>query len=142
MGKIINVGVRLDDGAFMPTRGHDADAGLDLRAKDYTYVGACESAVFDTGVHLSIPEGWAGLVVAKSGLNVNNSILTTGLIDANFTGSIRLRLYNHSEQGLSFHEGEKIGQIMFVRIPVVNLVLDEVLSHELRGDDGYGSTGR
>lgn len=141
---MIDVKVKLDDGAYMPTRGHGADAGLDLRTPENVYVPANCSAEIDTGVHLLIPDGYCGLIVAKSGHNVKNKVTVTGLVDAGFTGSINVRLYNHSNStSFELIAGEKCAQIVILRVPSVRLVLDEVLSHDTeRGDAGYGSTGR
>lgn len=132
----------LDDGAYMPTRGHVSDAGLDLRTPDEFTVFSEDSHVVDTGVHLVIPDGYAGLIVAKSGLNVNHGIEVTGLVDAGFTGSIKVRVYNHTDEYYDFDAGDKIAQIMIVPVPQTCLLLREVQNFNARGDDGYGSTGR
>lgn len=141
---MLSVKVKLDNGAYMPTRGHDADAGLDLRTPETIYIPCGESREVDTGVHLIIPDGYCGLIVAKSGLNVNEKITATGLVDAGFTDSIKVRLYNHDDfSSYTFDEGDKCAQIVFLKVPKVRLVLDEVLNPDkVRGDDGYGSTGR
>lgn len=138
----IDVKVRLADGAYMPTRGHAHDAGLDLRAMEDEYICSGDSKVIDTGVSLVIPEGYAGLLVSKSGLNINKSVNTTGLIDANYTGTIRVRVYNDGDETLVINAGDKVTQIMFVELPRVVLVLDEVQADGERGPKAYGSTGR
>ena len=139
----IKVKIFLDEGAYMPTRGYKTDAGLDLRSKDDVYIDAGDNEEIDTGVHLVIPEGYAGILVSKSGLNVKEGITTTGLIDANFTDSIRVRVYNRGTEYKHFNPGDKITQIVFVKLPKVELVMDEVLNPDsLRLDNGYGSTGR
>lgn len=140
---IARIRVFLDDGAYMPTRGYAADAGLDLRCMSDVYIGVEDSEVVDTGVHLVIPDGYAGMLISKSGLNVNHCINTTGLIDANFTDSIKVRVYNHGTEFIHFAPGDKITQIVFVELPMVELVMQEVLNPDsLRLDNGYGSTGR
>lgn len=80
--------VKLDQGAYMPVRAHKTDAGMDIRAKDTQVVCAKESAVFHTGVHIELPEGTAGLLVSKSGLNTKSDITSTGLIDESYRGEI------------------------------------------------------
>lgn len=70
--------ITLDKGAKMPTRAHSTDAGLDLYAMDTQIVPAKESAVFDTGVHVELPEGTAGLLKSKSGLNTKHGITSEG----------------------------------------------------------------
>lgn len=139
----VKVKIFLDEGAYMPTRGYAADAGLDLRCKEHVYLDGNESVEVDTGVHLVIPEGYAGILVSKSGLNVKHGITTTGLIDANYTDSIKVRVYNHSDEYTVFEPGDKITQIVFVKIPKVELVMQEVLNLDsIRLGNGYGSTGR
>ena len=62
--------IMLDEGAFMPTRAHKEDAGLDLYAREDSIVPAKESTKFDTGVHVEIPPDMVGFLKSKSGLNV------------------------------------------------------------------------
>ena len=140
---LVRVKIFLDEGAYMPTRGYETDAGLDLRCMEDLYIEAGDSEEVNTGVHLVIPEGYAGVLVSKSGLNVKQGITTTGLIDANYTDSIRVRVYNDGSDYKHFNPGDKITQIVFVKLPKVELVMQEVLNvGSLRLDNGYGSTGR
>jgi dUTP pyrophosphatase len=132
----------LDSGAYMPSRGHGTDAGLDLRTPKAVTVPAYGSAIIDTGVHVALPRGCAGLLVSKSGLNVKHDITSTGLIDEGYTGSIVVKLYNHGGENHEFEAGDKITQL--VVIPVVREPLEQVsaLNASERGDAGFGSTGR
>lgn len=134
--------ILLDEGAYMPSRGHEADAGLDLRTPKAVTVPAHGSVAVDTGVHVTLPKGCAGLLVSKSGLNVKHDITSTGLIDEEYTGSIVVKLYNHGEGDHVFGAGDKITQL--VVIPVIRELLDQVSAFKPteRGDDGFGSTGR
>jgi len=86
----------LDEKAIMPTRAHNTDAGLDLYSPKEFVVRAHNSATIDTGVHVEIPEGYAGFLKSKSGLNVKWSIQSDGVIDTGYTGSIVVKLYNHA----------------------------------------------
>lgn len=134
--------VKLDEGAFEPSRAHATDAGLDIRAAKYGYVEADSSKVFETGVHVELPQGYAGLLVSKSGLNVNHCITSTGLIDEGFTGEIKVRLYNHSNKDYIVEPGDKITQLAVIPVEYVDIeIVDEITASE-RGDSGYGSTGR
>ena len=134
--------IMLDKDAYMPTRGHGTDAGLDLRAPMAVTVPAYSSVTVDTGVHVALPHGHAGLLVSKSGLNVKHSITSTGLIDEEYTGSIVVKLYNHGGEDYEFKAGDKITQL--VVIPVVCEPLEQVsvFNETERGDNGFGSTGR
>ena len=132
----------LDNGAYMPSRGHEADAGLDLRTPKAVTVPAYGSTTVDTGVHVALPYGCAGLLVSKSGLNVKHDITSTGLIDEGYTGSIVVKLYNHGGEDYRFEAGDKITQL--VVMPVIRESLEQVsaFNRTERGDNGFGSTGR
>ena len=134
--------VMLDNGAHMPSRGYSTDAGLDLRTPKAVTVPAYGSVTVDTGVHVALPQGCAGLLVSKSGLNVRHDITSTGLIDEGYTGSIAVKLYNHGGGDYQLAAGDKITQL--VVFPVVRESLEQVSAFNAteRGDDGFGSTGR
>lgn len=134
--------IMLDKGAYMPTRAHDIDAGLDLYAKDFKTVHAHKSATFDTGVHVKLPPCTAGVLISKSGLNVNHNLTSTGLIDEGYTGSIKVKLYNHGDDDYHVEAGNKISQLMIVPVLRPPLELVESLEETERGTDGFGSSGR
>lgn len=135
--------VKLDAGAYAPERAHDTDAGLDIRAIDNFRLYPYGGLVLHTGVHVQLPEGCAGLLVSKSGLNVKHSITSTGLIDEGYTGEILVKLYNHSSEIYEGKAGDKISQLVVipVRYEPVELV-DELDKGTGRGGNGFGSTGR
>ena len=138
----LHVNVKLDDGAKMPTKAHTSDAGFDLYTPYEFTVKAGESAVVFTGVHMVIPRGWCGLLVSKSGLNTKNDIQTTGLVDADYTGGIVVKVMNHGMKDYHFDKGDKVSQIVI--LPVCDVVLEETdyLPFTERGDKGFGSSGR
>lgn len=141
--------VKLDPGAVAPTRAYAMDAGYDLYNKkgapgyattEYA-IPPHGSAVIDTGVHVQLPHGTAGVLVSKSGLNVKSDLTSTGLIDEGYTGSIVVKLYNHGECTRFIRPGDKISQLVIVHVrhdPVE--IVDEIEGGE-RGDSGFGSTG-
>ena len=89
----------LDLLAFIPTRAHEYDAGLDLySASDDVYIYPGESELFDTGVHVQLPKNTVGFLKSKSGLNVKHGITSEGVIDVGYTGSIMVKLYNHGSK--------------------------------------------
>lgn len=134
--------VMLDPGAKMPTRAHDTDAGLDLYARESKVVPGGGSAVFDTGVHVEIPRGYAGLLVSKSGLNVVHGLTSTGLIDSGYTGSIAVKLFNQSGRSYPVFEGDKISQLVIFPVETWGLELVDSFAETERGNGGFGSTGR
>lgn len=134
--------IMLDNGAKMPTRAHSTDAGLDLYAMDTQIIPAKESAVFDTGVHVELPEGTAGFLKSKSGLNTKHGITSEGVIDVGYTGSIVAKLYNHSGMDYNVNAGDKITQLVIVPILTPELELVESFGETDRGNNGFGSTGK
>ena len=134
--------VKLDKGAYMPTRAHSDDAGLDLYATETKIIPARGSATFDTGVHVELPKGTAGMVKSKSGLNVKHGLTSEGVIDVGYTGSICVKLYNNSEKDYTVWRGDKISQLVIM--PILTPTLEEVDSLEAteRGNGGFGSTGK
>lgn len=143
--------VVLDDGAIMPTKAHDNDAGFDLYSgEDRIIPGRTNifgiqqnnSAVFDTGVHIEIPEGYVGFLKSKSGLNVKHHLTSDGVIDAGYTGSIVVKLYNQGNDYYQVKKGDKISQLVILPIPEMELVQVDSLEETDRGDNGFGSSGR
>ena len=133
--------IALDKGAYMPVRAHCTDAGLDLRTPLDVAVPAHGSAVIDTGVHVELPEGCAGLLVSKSGLNVRHGITSTGLIDEGYTGSIVVKVYNHSDADGYFLAGDKITQLVVIPVRYVAVEIVAAIDGGERGGAGFGSTG-
>lgn len=153
--------IMLDKGAKMPTRAHPWDAGLDLYAPidgtvpsskahalwSYEHGGSVievnvGSLAIDTRVHVAIPEGYCGLIKSKSGLNVMHGLTADGVIDAHYTGSIAVKLYNHTNKPYEFKAGDKIAQLVIVPCLLPELELVDHLEETDRGDGGFGSTGR
>lgn len=133
--------IMLEPNAKMPTRAHPTDAGLDLYAKETQVVPAKESAVFDTGVHIELPLCTTGFLKSKSGLNVKHGIISDGVIDAGYTGSICVKLYNLSGYDYTVHAGDKISQLVVLPYVAPSLELVDKLDETERGNNGFGSTG-
>lgn len=133
---------KLDHGAYTPTRAHETDAGLDLYALHDGVVKPFSGMVFETGVHVELPKGTAGLLVAKSGLNTNYDITSTGLIDEGYTGAIKVKLYNHGKYPHIVQAGDKITQLVIIPVITPKLEIVKELTETERGDKGFGSSGR
>ncbi len=134
--------IKLDKGAYMPTRAHADDAGLDLYAKETHVIASRGSAVFDTGVHVELPQGTVGMLKSKSGLNVKYGLTSEGVIDVGYTGSIRVKLYNNSDTPYWVNQGDKISQLVILPIITPSIELVDDLEETDRGNGGFGSTGR
>lgn len=140
----------LDPGAYEPLHGHAADAGFDLRLPSHyasverksLTLKANSSVTIDTGVHFEIPVGYVGFIKSKSGLNVKANIVSEGVVDAEYSGSIIVKLYNHGSTDYTFLPGDKITQIVFLPIPEVTLNQVSSFTPTERGNNGFGSTGK
>ena len=139
-----NMKIILDVGAYLPTYAHDSDAGMDLRTPVAFIVPAHGSYTVDTGVHIQIPVGQVGFIKAKSGLNVKGGLTATGVVDSGFSGSIRVKLYNHRDEDYMFSRGDKITQLVLLYIakPENGFEVVDHFDETERGDNGFGSTGK
>jgi len=136
---------RLTDAATAPSRAHPGDAGYDLRAAERALLGPGERASVGTGIALEIPDGWAGLVLPRSGLAARHGISVVnapGLIDAGYRGEVRVLLLNTDrENSFGIEPGDRIAQLMLVRHEAPELEEAEALEESVRGAGGFGSTG-
>lgn len=132
----------LDKGAYAPERAHKEDAGLDLRSPVDVWVPARGWAIIDAGVHVQLPHGTVGMLKSKSGLNVKHSITSEGVIDAGYTGSICVKLYNNGDVDYHVNAGDKITQLVIVECLFPDVEIVDRLEGTERGDNGFGSTGK
>ena len=142
--KTMVIRFKLDEGAIRPTKAHELDAGFDLYSREQRRITDCgNSAVFNTGVHVEIPKGYVGYILGRSGLNTNFGVICpTGVVDAGYTGSIKVKLYNSGEFPYTIRQGERIAQLVIQPIADCELVEADTLEDSERGSDGFGSTGR
>ena len=130
--------IQLDPGAKMPTRAHPYDAGLDLYAPEnmqpvviHPFGGRVS---IDTGTHVAVPRHFAGLVKSRSGMMLKG-IVTDGTVDPDYTGSIRVTLFNHGSEEWTVVPGDRIAQLVIVPCCLPPLEMS-------RGNNGFGSSGR
>lgn len=133
--------IMLDEFSTMPTRAHEHDAGLDLYAAETAYIAPHTWVAVSTGTHAAIPRGFVGLLTSKSGLMAKHGITCRGTIDADFTGSIKAVLFNHSDKVFKVDQGQKVTQMVLVPIITPELELVDKLEETERGDNGFGSSG-
>ena len=131
----------LDNGAFMPGFAHKTDAGADLRSPVYAVVPARGNTVIDTGVHVEIPEGYTIFLKSKSGLNVKHNLIGEGVVDALYTGSIKVKLYNLGDTDYQILRGDKIIQMVILPCAYTEFTIVDSFKESERGNGGFGSTG-
>jgi len=137
---------RLDERAILPARSYDADAGFDLCAMEDATIGPGDRASVRTGIAVEIPERHAGLVLPRSGLAARHGIAlvnSPGLVDAGYRGEIRVLLLNTDrEAAFEVRTGERIAQLVVVRVEAPDVVEVAELPGSARAERGFGSSGR
>ena len=135
----------LDDGATAPTRAHSTDAGLDLYSLHPADIPPGQRQLISTGVHVSIPPGYVGMICPRSGLAHKHGLTVLnapGIIDAGYTGEIKVNLHNTHYLTEPVDAGDRIAQLVIAPIPDAHLVQVDTLEATERGDNGHGSTGQ
>ena len=136
---------KLSPVAVVPSYAQMGDAGLDLTA--VTVSDNANYIEYGTGLAVQIPEGYVGLVFARSSISKTSLILANGVgvIDSGYRGEIKLRFKkcdtSQGETPNTFTVGERIGQLIIIPYPSIELEEVEELSETVRGVGGYGSTG-
>ncbi len=137
--------VRLDPAAILPTRAHPGDAGLDLYALEAASLKPGERTSVGTGIALEIAPGQAGLVLPRSGLAARHGIALVnapGLIDAGYRGEVRVLLLNTDPRAtFELAAGDRVAQLVLVRIELPSPLEVSTLEVSERGIGGFGSSG-
>ena len=137
---------RLREGARLPTRAHQGDAGLDLYAADAATIAPGERASVGTGIAIEIPDGFAVLVLPRSGLAARHGVALVnapGLIDSGYRGEVRVLLLNTDRrESFDVKPGERIAQLVVTRVADAEPVEVTELETSVRGEGGFGSSGR
>jgi dUTP pyrophosphatase len=132
--------------ARLPEAAHPHDAGLDLRSVVDCELGPGDRALVPVGLAVEIPPGHAGLVVPRSGLAARHGITilnAPGLVDAGYRGELQVALLNTDRsEPFPIAAGDRIAQLVIVAVPAVEPVLSDELSASVRGERGFGSSGR
>ena len=136
---------KLSENARIPEYASAGSAGADLyNASGEVTVGAGESVAIGTGIAMQIPEGYVGLVYARSGLACKSGLAPAnkvGVIDSDYRGEIKVVLYNHSKETRTVASGERIAQIVIA--PFIRCSFEEgEIDSTQRGEGGFGSTGK
>ncbi len=136
---------RLRQGAELPFRAYPGDAGLDLVACERVTLEPGQRGVVPTGIAVSIPEGYAGLVTPRSGLAARHGISVVngpGLVDSGYRGELKAILLNtDATEAFTVEPGMRIAQLVLVPVATARLIEVAELAGSTRGTDGFGSSG-
>ncbi len=138
--------VKLDPRAKLPSRGTPYAAGADLYAlvDEPMVIGPHEGVLVPTGLALAIPEGYVGLVFARSGLATKQGLAPAnkvGVIDSDYRGELLVSLFNHSEEARTVESGDRVAQFVIVPYLAADFRETDRLDETGRGAAGFGSTG-
>jgi dUTP pyrophosphatase len=134
---------KLHPDAVIPCYAKPGDAGMDLVAISEEWNKDSTMVTYDTGLSLEIPEGYVGLLfprssVSKTTLNLANSV---GVIDSGYRGSLMLK-FRYLEEGDVYDVGDRVAQLVIMKLPFVEITEVAELSSSERGEGGFGSTGK
>ena len=138
---------KLNERAVVPTRGSVSAAGADLYSAEPSdlVIAPGETVLVHTGIAMEIPEGYAGLVFARSGLATKRGLAPAnkvGVIDSDYRGEIMVSVYNQSSVPQTLEAGERVAQLVIVPFLAADFEETDELSDTARGEGGFGSTGR
>ncbi|MBO7195715.1 MAG: dUTP diphosphatase [Clostridia bacterium] len=138
---------KLHQKAITPTYGTEFSAGADLYAllDESVEIAPHETKLIHTGISVEIPEGYCGLIFARSGLASKKDLAPAnkvGVIDADYRGEVMVALHNHGESIRIIENGERIAQLAIVPFLKAEFEESDELSDTVRGAGGFGSTGK
>jgi len=136
---------KVDKKAVIPTYAKDGDAGLDITAisREIVITGDYEYIEYRTGLAFEIPVGYVGLLFPRSSVSKKDMFLSNavGVVDSGYRGEVTFRFKRLAWDSTLYNVGEKIGQLVILPYPQIELELVKELSESERGANGYGSTG-
>jgi len=137
---------KIDERAVIPSYGSDFSAGADLYAitDGDVVINPAETVMVHTGISVEIPEGYAGLIYARSGLASKKGLAPAnkvGVIDSDYRGEVMVALHNHGKISQSITCGERVAQLVITPFLKAEYVCVDNLTQTERGEGGFGSTG-
>ena len=138
---------KLNENAVVPTYGSLCAAGADLYAceENAITIEPGKTVLVHTGIAMAIPDGYVGLIYARSGLACKRGLAPAnkvGVIDSDYRGEIMVALHNHGDVAQTVESGERIAQIVFTPYVAAEFTVADTLDDTVRGEGGFGSTGK
>lgn len=128
--------------SIIPTRGSRDSVGYDLYSNMDCVIRASERGLVSTGITIVLPPGVYGRVAPRSGLAVKHGIqVGAGVIDPDYTGEVKVVLFNHGENDFEVKKGDRIAQLILERCETPPIEEISIVENTDRGSGGFGSTG-
>ena len=134
--------ILLDSGATLPTRVDEDAAGYDLYASEDGSIPPWSRAKFNTGVHIGMPPGVYGRIAPRSGNAGRGIDVGAGVVDRSYTGPLIVLLCNATDEEYIVKRGDRIAQLILEEYRVVPITCVDTLLETVRGEGGFGSSGR
>ena len=143
----ITIKIQLLDGCsdLMPAKAHEDDAAYDLRSRVDLELPVGRSVLIPAGFRMELPVGYEAQVRPRSGLALKHNITLTnspGTIDAGYRGEVGVIVFNHGPEVFAVRRGDRIAQMVIAQLPQIELETTDELSDTLRGEGGFGSSGK
>lgn len=133
---------RLSNNAIIPTRASPGSVGYDLYSTIDMYIPSMERGIVNTGIAATIPIGVYGRIAPRSGLAVKHGIQTgAGVIDPDYTGELKVILFNHGGEKFEIKQGDRIAQLILEKCETPPIEEVASIEHTERGTRGFGSSG-
>lgn len=136
---------KLNKNAVVPSYAHEGDAGMDLYSTIDAMLNPGQQKLIDTGIAIQLEPGYEAQIRPRSGLAAKHGISVTnspGTIDSAYTGEIKVVLINLGQNTYQLYKGDRIAQMVINKLPSVEIVEVEELTDTVRGEKGFGSTGK
>ena len=133
---------KLTDSSQVPSKGHPDDAGWDLYADESFKLWPEETKLISTGIAMSLPKGFVGLIWDRSSIGVKGIHRYAGVIDCGYRGEVKVCLHNTTKGLYHIQKGDRIAQILIQEAPNFRIHIVDELDSTNRGNGGFGSTGK
>jgi dUTP pyrophosphatase len=128
--------------AQAPTRGSDEAAGYDLYSYESETVVPKQIKLIDTGISIRVPEGTYGRIAPRSSVSKKGILINAGVIDRDYRGPVKVMVHNLSNDNYVINKNDRIAQLILEQIKTPPVELVEELDDTVRGEGGFGSTGK
>ena len=125
-----------------PTRGSDEAAGYDLYSYESETVVPKQIKLIDTGISIRVPEGTYGRIAPRSSVSKKGILINAGVIDRDYRGPVKVMVHNLSNDNYVINKNDRIAQLILEQIKTPPVELVEELDDTVRGEGGFGSTGK
>ena len=133
---------RLSQDAILPIRGSGGAVGYDLHSMDTLVIPPAHRALVATGIAIAFPSGVYGRIAPRSGLTLKHGIqVGAGVVDPDYTGEIKVILFNHGHANFTINKGDRIAQLILERCETPEVEEVGAVEETGRGAGGFGSTG-